>query len=77
MMAVFSVIFATMFVAALAVLVWLRVADWRDLQGRGEVADVPEEPPCGVRLVLTEEQITVSIAEMEKQFPKTRSRRIR
>jgi hypothetical protein len=57
--------------------VWLLVADWRDLQGRGEVADVPELPPCGVRLVLTEEQITASIAEMEKQFPANKTRRIR
>jgi hypothetical protein len=77
MMAVLSVVFAVVFLAALACLVWLLVADWRDLQGRGEVADVPELPPCGVRLVLTEEQITVSIAEMEKDFPKTRPRRIR
>jgi len=75
-MAVFSVIFAAMFLAALAYLVWA-VAGGRDLQGRGEVADVPELPPCGVRLVLTEEQITAAIADMEKQFPKTRSRRIR
>jgi hypothetical protein len=75
--AVFSVIFAFMGCAALAFLVLIFVDDWRDLQGRGEVADVPELPPCGVRLVLTEEQIVASIAEMEKQFPKTRPRRIR
>ena len=77
MMAVFSVIFAAMFVTALITLVWLLVADWRDLQGRGEVADAPELPPCGMRLVLTEEQIVQSIAEMEKQFPTSRPRRIR
>ena len=47
-MAVFSVIFAAMFLAALAYLVWA-VAGGRDLQGRGEVADAPELPPCGVR----------------------------
>ena len=47
MMAVFSVIFAAAFVAGLAYLVWLLVADWRDLQGRGEVADVPTTCACG------------------------------
>jgi hypothetical protein len=76
-MAVSSVIFAAMGLVALAFIVKIFVDDWRDLQGRGEVADVPELPPCGVRLVLTEEQITAAIADMEKQFPKTRSRRIR
>lgn len=77
MIAVFSVMFAAMGLVVLAFIVWIFVDDWRDLQGRGEVADVPELPPCGVRFVLTEEQIAASIAEMEKQFPKTRSRRIR
>lgn len=44
---------------------------------RGEVADVPELPPCGVRILLTEEQIAASIAEMEAHFPKPQHRRNR
>ena len=44
---------------------------------RGEVADVPELPPCGVRILLTEEQIKQSIAAMEREFPKPQHRRNR
>ena len=43
---------------------------------RGEVADVPELPPCGVRILLTEEQVERSIAEIEKHFT-VKTRRIR
>ena len=38
------------------------------LRSRGEVADAPELPPCGMRLVLTEEQVEASFAEIEKNF---------
>jgi hypothetical protein len=47
MMAVFSVVFAAMAFVALAFLVLIFVDDWRDLQGRGEVADVPTTCACG------------------------------
>jgi hypothetical protein len=79
MMAVFSVIFAAMFVAALGALVWLRVADWRDLQGRGEVAELPDPDPFDQDAVpLTEAEQDEAICQaMEWQFPTSRSRRIR
>lgn len=92
-MAVFSVIFAVLFVAALITFVWLLVADARYLRGRGEVADGPEEPtpkspdefpakrtcrfnatPHWCADTSSDDAV---IAEMEKQFPKTRPRRIR
>jgi hypothetical protein len=92
-MAVFSVIFAAMFVTAFAYLVWLLVADWRDLQGRGEVADVPEEPTpkspdefpakrtCRFNATphwcADTSSDDAAIAELERQFPKTQPRRIR
>jgi hypothetical protein len=79
MMAVFSVIFAAAFVAGLAYLVWLLVADWRDLQGRGEVAELPDPDPFDQDAVpLTEAEQDEAICQAwEWQFPTSRSRRIR
>lgn len=44
------------------------------LRSRGEVAAAPELPPCGMRLVLTEEQVEQSFAEIEKNFSVTQRR---
>jgi len=77
-MAVISVAFLAVFVFVSGYFIG-EVVDWVvDVFGsRGEVADVPELPPCGVRILLTEEQIKQSIAAMEREFPKTKTRRIR
>ena len=77
-MAIFSVAFLAVFTFAFGYLL-AEAAGWvmDDFGGRGEVADVPELPPCGVRILLTEEQIKQSIAEMEAHFPKPQHRRIR
>ena len=77
-MAIISVAFLAVFVFVSGYFIG-EVVDWVvDVFGsRGEVADVPELPPCGVRILLTEEQIAASIAEMEAHFPKPQHRRNR
>ena len=60
-------------VAITAIWVYANLCVFR---GRSEVADVPELPPCGVRILLTEEQVERSIAEIEKHFT-VKTRRIR
>jgi hypothetical protein len=79
MMAVFSVIFAAMGLAALAFIVKILVDDWRDLQGRGEVAELPDPDPFDQDAVpLTEAEQDEAICQAwEWQFPTSRSRRIR
>jgi hypothetical protein len=79
MMAVFSVIFAAMGFVAIAFIVKIFVEDWRDLQGRGEVAELPDPDPFDQDAVpLTEAEQDEAICQAwEWQFPKTQPRRIR
>jgi hypothetical protein len=79
MMAVFSVVFAAIFLAAIAVIVKIFVDDWRDLQGRGQVAELPDPDPFDQDAVpLTEAEQDEAICQAwEWQFSTSRPRRIR
>jgi len=77
-MAIISVVLLAVFTFAFGYILGEGLGWVVDVFGsRGEVADAPELPPCGVRIVLTEEQIKQSIAAMEREFPKPQHRRIR